>query len=99
METKKDKDILSIDLETYSDISLKDCGVYKYVESPSFEILLCSFSLNGEPVETYELAVGDELPQFFIDALTDPNIIKEAHNAQFERVCLTKYLYGNFKPG
>ncbi len=97
METKKDKDILSIDLETYSDISLKDCGVYKYVESPSFEILLCSFSLNGEPVETYELAVGDELPQFFIDALTDPNIIKEAHNAQFERVCLTKYLYGNFK--
>ena len=97
METKKDKDILSIDLETYSDISLKDCGVYKYVESPNFEILLCSFSLNGGPVETYELAVGDELPQSFIDALTDPSIIKEAHNAQFERVCLTKYLYGNFE--
>ncbi len=97
METKKDKDILSIDLETYSDVNLKNCGVYKYVESPNFEILLCSFSLNGGPVETYELAVGDELPQSFIDALTDPNIIKEAHNAQFERVCLTKYLYGNFE--
>lgn len=97
METKKIKDTLSIDLETYSDVSLKDCGVYKYVESPNFEILLCSFSLNGGPVETYELAVGDELPQSFIDALTDPNIIKEAHNAQFERVCLTKYLYGDFE--
>lgn len=90
------KDVLSIDLETYSDISLKHCGVYKYVESPCFEILLCSFSLNGGPVETYELACGDELSQSFIDALTDPNIIKEAHNAQFERVCLTKYLYSNY---
>ena len=90
------KDILSIDLETYSDVSLKDCGVYKYVESPNFAILLCSFSYNGGPVETYELACGDELPQSFIDALTDSNIIKEAHNAQFERVCLTKYLYGNY---
>lgn len=91
------KDILSIDLETYSDVSLKDCGVYKYVESPNFAILLCSFSYNGGPVETYELACGDELPQSFIDALTDSNIIKEAHNAQFERVCLTKYLYGNYE--
>lgn len=94
--TKPKKDVLSIDLETYSDISLKDCGVYKYVESPNFAILLCSFSLNDGPVEDYQLACGDELPQSFIDALTDPNIIKEAHNAQFERVCLTKYLYGSF---
>lgn len=96
MKTTQPKDILSIDLETYSSISLKDCGVYKYVESPDFAILLCSFSLNGGPMETYELACGDELPQSFIDALTDPNIVKEAHNAQFERVCLTKYLYGNY---
>lgn len=95
METKRAKDVLSIDLETYSDINLKDSGVYKYVESPNFEILICSFSLNGGTEETYELAIGDELPQYFIDALTDPNIIKEAHNAQFERVCLTKYLYGS----
>lgn len=94
MKTTQPKDILSIDLETYSSISLKDCGVYKYVESPDFAILLCSFSLNGGPMETYELACGDELPQSFIDALTDPNIMKEAHNAQFERVCLTKHLYG-----
>ena len=98
METKA-KDVLSIDLETYSDVSLKDCGVYKYVESPNFEILLCSYSLNGGPTEAYELAVGDELPQSFIEALTDPNIIKEAHNAQFERVCLTKYLYGGYEKG
>lgn len=87
--------VISIDLETYSDRNLKDCGVYKYVESPKFEILLCSFSVNGEPVGDYDLASGDELPQFFIDALEDPNIIKEAHNAQFERVCFSKYLYGN----
>lgn len=96
MKTTQPKDILSIDLETYSSISLKDCGVYKYVESPDFAILLCSFSLNGGPMETYELACGDELPQSFIDALTDPNILKEAHNAQFERVCLTKHLYGSY---
>lgn len=99
METTHAKDVLSIDLETYSDVSLKDCGVYKYVESPNFEILLCSISLNGGPVEDYQLAIGDELPQSFIEALTDPNIIKEAHNAQFERVCLTKYLYGGFEKG
>lgn len=96
MKTTQPKDILSIDLETYSSINLKDCGVYKYVESPDFAILLCSFSLNGGPMETYELACGDELPQSFIDALTDPNIVKEAHNAQFERVCLTKHLYGSY---
>ena len=58
METKKIKDTLSIDLETYSDVSLKDCGVYKYVESPSFEILLCSFSLNGGPVRNLSSAVA-----------------------------------------
>lgn len=97
MRTPKRKDVLSIDLETYSSVNLKKCGVYKYVESPDFEILICSFSINGGPVETYELACGDELPRYFIDALSDPNIIKEAHNAQFERVCLTKFLHGNFQ--
>lgn len=95
METHKD--VLSIDLETYSDIDLKKCGVYKYVESPNFCILLCGFSWNGGPVEVYELACGDELPQSFIDALTNPGVIKEAHNATFERVCLTKHLCGHIK--
>lgn len=94
-----ERKVLSIDLETYSDVNLKNCGVYKYVESDSFEILLVSFSLDGAPVETYELACGDELPTWFIDALTDPMYIKEAHNAQFERVCLTKYLYGSYADG
>ena len=91
------KTVISIDLETYSDRKLKDCGVYKYVESPKFEILLCSFSINNGPVECYDLACGDELPQSFIDALQDPSIIKEAHNAQFERVCFSKFIFGSLK--
>ena len=96
METTH-KRVLSIDLETYSSVNLKDCGVYKYVESPDFEIMLCAISYDNEPVTVYELAVGDELPQSFIDALTDENIIKEAHNATFERVCLSMYLYGSYE--
>lgn len=89
--------VISIDIETYSDRDIKSCGVYKYVESPKFEILLCSYSVNGGEVECYDLACGDELPQSFIDALTDPKVIKEAHNAQFERVCFSKFLYGSIE--
>lgn len=90
-----EKHVLSIDIETYSSVDLKKCGVYKYVDSPDFEILICGYSLDGKEVERYELACGDELPQEFIDALSDPSYIKEAHNAQFERVCFSKFVYGN----
>ncbi len=83
---------LSIDLETYSDVDLSKCGVYKYVESPAFEILLFGISVNGGDVAVYDLAQGEEIPAEILLALTDNSVIKWAFNANFERVCLSKHL-------
>lgn len=83
---------LSIDLETFSDVDLAKCGVYKYCESPNFEILLFGYSVDGGDVQVVDLASGETLPQPIIDALTDDTVIKWAYNAQFERVCLSRYL-------
>lgn len=83
---------LSIDLETFSDVDLTKCGVYKYVESPAFEILLFGISVNGGDVVVYDLANGDEIPAEILSALTDNSVIKWAFNASFERVCLSKHL-------
>lgn len=83
---------LSIDLETFSDVDLAKCGVYRYVESPAFEILLFGVSVNGGDVVVYDLANGDEIPAEILSALTDNSVIKWAFNASFERVCLSKHL-------
>lgn len=83
---------LSIDLETFSNVDLSKCGVYKYVESPAFEILLFGVSVNGGDVVVYDLAQGEKIPTEILAALTDNIIIKWAFNAAFERVCLSKYL-------
>lgn len=83
---------MSIDLETFSDVDLSKCGVYRYVESSSFEILLFSVSINGGEVVVYDLAQGDTIPEDIIAALTDNTVIKWAFNAAFERVCLSRYL-------
>ncbi len=83
---------LSIDIETYSDVNLSKCGVYKYAESPDFEILLFGYSANGSEVTVIDLTQGERLPQEIIDALTDDTVIKWAFNANFERVCLSRYL-------
>lgn len=83
---------LEIDIETYSDVSLMDCGQYRYVESPSFEVLLFAYSINDGPVEVIDLASGDELPDSIRKALEDDGVIKIAHNAAFERVCLSRFL-------
>ena len=83
---------LSIDIETYSDVNLSKCGVYKYAESPDFEILLFGYSADGSEVTVIDLAQGERLPQEIIDALTDDTVIKWAFNANFERVCLSRYL-------
>ena len=83
---------LSIDIETYSDVNLSKCGVYKYAESPDFEILLFGYSVDGSDVTVIDLAQGERLPQEIIDALTDDAVIKWAFNANFERVCLSRYL-------
>lgn len=83
---------LSIDLETFSDVDLSKCGVYKYAESPNFEILLFGVSVNGGDVVVYDIANGEKIPEEILAALTDNSVIKWAFNANFERVCLSKYL-------
>lgn len=83
---------LSIDLETYSDVDIKKGGVYRYSESPAFEILLFAVSINGESVIVYDLACGDSLPEEIIRALVDDDVIKWAFNASFERICLSNWL-------
>ena len=83
---------LSIDLETFSDVELTKCGVYKYAESPNFEILLFGVSVNGGDVVVYDLAQGEKILAEILAALTDSSVIKWAFNATFERVCLSNYL-------
>ena len=86
---------LSIDLETYSDIDIKKCGAYKYAESDSFEILLFAYAINGGEVQVIDLACGEKIPNEILDAIADPNVTKWAFNANFERVCLSNWLYKN----
>lgn len=83
---------LSIDIETYSDINLAKCGVYRYCESPAFEILLFAYSADGEPVQVVDLACGEKLPEEIKAALTDEAVTKYAFNASFERICLSRFL-------
>ena len=83
---------LEIDIETYSSVDLGKCGVYKYAEGEDFEILLFGYSVDGGPVVVVDLASGEELPEEVKKALTDPEVIKVAHNASFERICLSRFL-------
>jgi len=83
---------LSIDLETYSSADLPKCGVYKYVESPDFDILLFGYSVNEEPVRVVDVACGEEIPESILKMLTDDSVEKWAYNAQFERICLSAWL-------
>lgn len=83
---------ISIDIDTYSDVDLGKCGVYKYSESPAFEILLFGYSVDGGPVQVIDLASGEDIPEDILDALTDETVVKWAFNANFERVCLSRYL-------
>lgn len=84
--------LMGIDIETYSSAPLPRCGVYRYCDAPDFEMLLFSYAFDDEPVQTIDLASGEKLPKEVISALEDPGIIKVAYNAQFERVCLSRYL-------
>ena len=87
---------LEIDIESFSSVELKKCGVYKYAESPDFEILLFGVSVDGGEVTVYDLASGDTLPKEIIQALADDSVIKWAYNASFERVCLSVWLRRNY---
>lgn len=89
---------LSIDLETYSDVNLKKAGLYRYVQSPTFEILLFAYSFDGAPTQVIDMAQGEEIPMEVIHALTDPQCLKHAYNAAFEWYCLSKYMGAQLPP-
>nr|DAS34342.1 MAG TPA: DNA polymerase I [Caudoviricetes sp.] len=88
---------ISIDLETYSDVDLQKCGVYKYAQSDSFEILLFGYSVDGGEVVVADIAQGEVIPDEIIKALTDESVTKWAFNASFERVCLSEYLRKHYE--
>ena len=89
----------SIDIETYSDVSLAKSGVYRYVESPVFEILLFAYAVDGGAVQVLDLAMGETIPEAILNALDDKKVVKWAFNATFERICLSRclgYPRGNY---
>jgi DNA polymerase len=84
---------LSTDIETFSSVDIKKAGLYKYVQSADFQILLFAYSWDGEPVQVIDLTQGEQLPQEIVVALQDPNVIKHAYNASFEWYCLNRFYY------
>jgi DNA polymerase len=84
---------LSIDLETYSSVDIRKSGLYRYVQAADFQILLFAYSFDGNPVQLIDLAQGDQIPEYIIHALRDPNVIKHAYNASFEWYCLNKFFF------
>lgn len=89
---------LHIDIETYSGEPLADCGVYRYAEHPDFEVLLFAYAFDDAPVTVIDLATGATLPAPVLRALTDPTVVKVAHNAAFERTCLSRMLGKKLDP-
>ncbi|HFQ7464453.1 bifunctional 3'-5' exonuclease/DNA polymerase [Clostridioides difficile] len=89
---------LSIDIETYSDLDIKKVGVYRYVDSANFEILLFAYAFDNEEVKVIDLVNDEELPKEVIEALNDNKVIKSAFNANFERTAISKFLNINLKP-
>ncbi len=92
IKKKLDMKELAIDIETYCDLDLKDVGVYKYAEHPSFQILMLAYAFDNEPVQIVDLANGDDIPVLVVNAIISSNFIKTAFNANFERVCLSKHI-------
>lgn len=84
---------LSIDIETYCEADLSRCGVYRYAEDDSFEVLLFAYSIDGQAVHVVDLACGLAVPKEILDALVDPRVEKWAFNTSFERVCLSRMLH------
>ena len=94
--TKIDMKEMEIDLETRSSVDLTKCGVYKYAESPDFEILLFGVSIDGSPVKVYDLISQKCLPKDILKGIVSNDVLKYAHNASFERVCLSYWLRRNY---
>ena len=83
---------LHLDLETFAEVDLSKCGVYRYAEDPSFEVLLFAYSVDGGRVRVIDIASGEQIPVEILDAIMDDNVIKWAFNSQFERICLSSYI-------
>ena len=83
---------ITLDIESFSSVDIGKSGVYRYAESPDFEILLFACSVDGQPVQVYDLACGEKVPDEILKALTDEKVIKHSFNASFERICLSRYL-------
>lgn len=90
--------VLHIDLETYSDIDIGKCGAYRYVDSPNFEILLLAYAYDDDSVTVIDLAQGEQIPKDVLEDIADEGITKVAHNAAFERICLSKFLNTHLDP-
>lgn len=90
--------VLHIDLETYSDIDIGKCGAYRYADSPNFEILLLAYAYDDEPVTVIDVAQREEWPTQVLDDILSSDITKVAHNAAFERICLSKFLNTHLDP-
>jgi DNA polymerase len=89
---------ISIDIETYSSTNLNQTGVYRYADSDDFELLLFGYAVDLGSVKVVDLTQGEKIPPQIVEALDDPNIIKSAFNAQFERVCLSRFVGHHLKP-
>lgn len=89
---------LGIDIETYSDVDLISCGVYRYVDTPNFEILLFAYSVDDGETEIIDLDMGEKLPDDVMEMLLDDSVIKTAFNANFERTCINRYFNFQLKP-
>ena len=89
---------LAIDIETYSDVSLPDCGVHRYAASEQFEILLFAYSLNDKPTRIIDLASGQTMPDEIMECLMDDSVVKTAFNAAFERNCINRFFGLSLKP-
>ena len=83
---------ISIDIETFSSVDLANSGVYRYAESPDYEVLLFGYSVAGSAVSVVDLASGEKIPPYILSALEDETVIKCAFNANFERICLSRLL-------
>ena len=92
MTISSTKRLLFVDIETYSEVELKKCGVYRYIDDPSFEVMLFGYAYDDEPVTVVDFAQGEKLPEEVLFDMTSFGVIKVAHNANFERTCLTKWL-------
>lgn len=89
---------LAIDIETYSDVDLINCGVYKYTDSDSFEIMLFAYAVDDEETKIVDLASGEKLPEEIMEMLCDDSVIKTAFNANFERICISRHFGIKLKP-